>query len=724
MDFDKEDDGTIIIDGKHMIEFDTNPSTGEVEWENQGTTTAPKPKIVSIEIIDKTDTTIKVKVTTKRNVGGTLIYSIQEENGVYQEIERVKQTATGELAQEEYTFTLDPNKIYDSIKVEAITENGEKASKEIGVTTIPTLREEHVRFRYSVNGKTIGENEYTKESVIVEVTVTNSDMKEYQLQYTTGDPEVASNWSNYKTGVKFTINGAIYLRLAQEEEVGKYLRKNIKNIDTKAPNTFTPTVENSNITTNSITVKGKTTDATETEETAGSGIAKYYFGIEEGNNKTDGWEPTWQPVDGQVIKDEASYKFEGLKHNTTYSIRMKAIDGVGYETKSEIITVITATVPNGIAISYSNSNWTNGNVTVTLINNSGSAYKVQYSRNDGNSWNDYISGIEYSANGTIQARLTDNLNPAETGNVGAVVTGNVLKIDTTGPSISTTTPLTATSTTVNSITLKIRTTDTKSGLGKIKWYYKKSTDDQYASVEEIYQTMNGATAGATTEQEKTKTLTGLTVGTQYSIYAEVYDVAGNKTTSGIINPITKRQYTVTYNANGGTGAPESQIKTEGTALSLSGTVPTRSDYAFKGWATSADATTATYQPNSSYTIDSNLNLFAVWEETTIIFSNGPRVSSVSGGVKSTDFTATQSVLVYLKISGSASSWSGTFMAYGSNGSSFSRGSSSGASEATITVNSGNKFQMIFTGSYCSGGGYTLEVKKITNLAGSIEYNFR
>ncbi len=473
-------------------------------------------------------------------------------------------------------------------------------------------------------------------------------MKEYQLQYTTGDPEVASNWSNYKTGVKFTINGAIYLRLAQEEEVGKYLRKNIKNIDTKAPNTFTPTVENSNITTNSITVKGKTTDATETEETAGSGIA----------------------------------------------------------------------------ISYSNSNWTNGNVTVTLINNSGSAYKVQYSRNNGNSWDDYTSGIEYSANGTIQARLTDNLNPAETGNVGAVVTGNVLKIDTTGPSISTATPLTATSTTVNSITLKIRTTDTNSGLGKIKWYYKKSTDDQYASVEEIYQTMNGVTAGATTEQEKTKTLTGLTVGIQYSIYAEVYDVAGNKTTSGIINPITKRQYTVTYNANGGTGAPESQIKTEGTALSLSGTVPTRSDYAFKGWASSADATTATYQPNSSYTIDSNLNLFAVWEETTIIFSNGPRVSSVSGGVKSTDFTATQFVLVYLKIYGSASSWSGTFMAYGSSGSSFSRSSSSGASEATITVDSGSKFQMMFTGSYCSGGGYILEVKKITNLAGSIEYNFR
>ncbi len=165
VDFDKEDDGTIIIDGKHMIEFDTNPSTGEVGWENQGTTTEPKPKIVSIEIIDKTDTTIKVKVTTKRNVGGTLIYSIQEENGAYQEIERVKQTATGELAQEEYTFNnLDSSKIYSKIKVEAIAENGETASKEIDVISVPTLTRNDVTFSYKkkVSGDTINEGSWTR----------------------------------------------------------------------------------------------------------------------------------------------------------------------------------------------------------------------------------------------------------------------------------------------------------------------------------------------------------------------------------------------------------------------------------------------------------------------------------------------------------------------------------------------------------------------------------
>ena len=148
-----------------MIEFDANPSTGEVGWENQGPTTEPKPKIVSIEIIDKTDTTIKVKVTTKRNVGGTLIYSIQKENEAYQEIERVKQTATGELAQEEYTFNnLGSSKIYSKIKVEAIAENGETASKEIDVTSIPALTRNNVTFSYKkkVSGDTINEGSWTR----------------------------------------------------------------------------------------------------------------------------------------------------------------------------------------------------------------------------------------------------------------------------------------------------------------------------------------------------------------------------------------------------------------------------------------------------------------------------------------------------------------------------------------------------------------------------------
>ena len=72
-------------------------------------------------------------------------------------------------------------------------------------------------------------------------------------------------------------------------------------------------------------------------------------------------------------------------------------------------------------------------------------------------------------------------------------------------------------------------------------------------------------------------------------------------------------YTVSYNANGGSGAPGNQTKTYGTALTLSSTKPTRTNYTFKGWGTSASATTVSYAAGASYTANAAITLYAVWE---------------------------------------------------------------------------------------------------------------
>jgi len=72
-------------------------------------------------------------------------------------------------------------------------------------------------------------------------------------------------------------------------------------------------------------------------------------------------------------------------------------------------------------------------------------------------------------------------------------------------------------------------------------------------------------------------------------------------------------YAVTYDANGGTGAPSAQTKTYGTTLALSGTIPTRTNYNFLGWATSASATTAAYAAGGNYTANAAVTLYAVWE---------------------------------------------------------------------------------------------------------------
>lgn len=71
-------------------------------------------------------------------------------------------------------------------------------------------------------------------------------------------------------------------------------------------------------------------------------------------------------------------------------------------------------------------------------------------------------------------------------------------------------------------------------------------------------------------------------------------------------------YTISYNANGGSGAPSSQTKTHGTTLKLSSTVPTKSGYTFLGWSTSSTATTATYSAGGNYVDNKSATLYAVW----------------------------------------------------------------------------------------------------------------
>ena len=73
-----------------------------------------------------------------------------------------------------------------------------------------------------------------------------------------------------------------------------------------------------------------------------------------------------------------------------------------------------------------------------------------------------------------------------------------------------------------------------------------------------------------------------------------------------------KTYTISYNANGGSGAPKNQTKTYGKDLTLSTTKPTRTNYNFEGWSTSSTATSATYRAGESYTDNKAATLYAVW----------------------------------------------------------------------------------------------------------------
>ena len=83
-------------------------------------------------------------------------------------------------------------------------------------------------------------------------------------------------------------------------------------------------------------------------------------------------------------------------------------------------------------------------------------------------------------------------------------------------------------------------------------------------------------------------------------------------------------YAVSFNANGGTGAPSSQTKTHGVALTITSSKPTRTNYNFLGWGTSASSTTVAYTSGSSYTANSAITLYAVWE----LAYTAPRITGV------------------------------------------------------------------------------------------------
>ena len=116
--------------------------------------------------------------------------------------------------------------------------------------------------------------------------------------------------------------------------------------------------------------------------------------------------------------------------------------------------------------------------------------------------------------------------------------------------------------------------------------------------------------------------------TSSSATSATYSAGGNYTSNAAatLYAVWKANtYTVKYNANGGSGAPGNQTKTYGKTLTLSSTKPTRTNYTFKGWGTSASATTVAYAAGGSYTANAAVTLYAVWQ----LAYTKPRITNVS-----------------------------------------------------------------------------------------------
>ena len=80
---------------------------------------------------------------------------------------------------------------------------------------------------------------------------------------------------------------------------------------------------------------------------------------------------------------------------------------------------------------------------------------------------------------------------------------------------------------------------------------------------------------------------------------------------------TLKKYTVTYDANGGTGAPAAQDKLHNKPLTLSSTEPAWEGYKFTGWLGDDGKT---YQAGTSYETNADLTLTAQWEVDAVNYT--------------------------------------------------------------------------------------------------------
>ena len=416
-------------------------------------------------------------------------------------------------------------------------------------------------------------NDWTNKDVTVTASTTE---KNFALQTKKDNGE----WQTTGTQT-FTENGTIYARLWDGINAGAETKLNVTTIDKLAPNAFTL---KTTVTTNSIKVDGTTTDATATSTNGSSGIKEYRFSKDGGKTYTN-------------AQTSATYTFSGLTQNVEYTIVVEAKDNAG-NTTTGTVKATTGTVPTASGATYTPNTWTKGNVTVTLPTKSG--YTTVYTTNG---TVPTVSSTKYTAAFSVSTNCKINYLFTDGTNIGGVGTVNVTNIDTANPVINT--AITGSGTT-SSITLSMAVSDTQSGVNKIIWYYKLSTDSTYKNATDTYT----ATTANTT---RTHTFTGLTQNKTYNAYAVVYDATGRTTQSTTINVTTGTVPT----ASGATYTPNTW-----TSGKVTVTLPTKSGYTTvyttNGTAPTKDST----KYSGAFTVSSNCKINYLYTDGTNIGGAG------------------------------------------------------------------------------------------------------
>lgn len=183
---------------------------------------------------------------------------------------------------------------------------------------------------------------------------------------------------------------------------------------------------------------------------------------------------------------------------------------------------------------------------------------------------------------------------------------------------------------------------------------------------------NGVAAAALTVGKTYYFLGYVTADDSGSNVVYPYRIGSSSSTSSAIGyykaeVFPNAKYTISYNANGGSGAPSSQTKTYETALTLSSAKPTRTGYTFKNWNTNSGGTGTSYNAGGSYTSNSAATLYAQWTANSYTYnivyksSSGIQLgtSTVSKDYGTTNTISPKSFTGYANPSSQSVKWDST-----------------------------------------------------------------
>ena len=188
------------------------------------------------------------------------------------------------------------------------------------------------------------------------------------------------------------------------------------------------------------------------------------------------------------------------------------------------------------------------------------------------------------------------------------------------------------------------------------------------------------------------------------------------------NSSTASSYSLSYNANGGSGAPNGVSGSK--SYTLSSTVPTRFGYTFLGWSTNSSATSATYTPGSSITLSANTTLYAVWKSAQSISAGNNYTVNVGFASQAWyyKFTPSSSGEYTFESTGSIDSKVVIYKADGTEVGSDDDSGDGSNFKKTLSLTSGTTYYIKAFAYSSKTGSYTFKVTKNSTTTYTVSYN--